>query len=106
MTIREEVFQMLEEITPNVFKNYPDNDEDFPCLIFSLGIVGNSDHDGIAYFGCTLTVEIYAEESEEYSDLEMRLILDLIDRGWIHKSNQALTHPDYYHHSLVFETIR
>ena len=104
--MRTEVYNMLTTITPNVFQDYPEEDKDFPCLIFSLTYIGEPDHDGIGFFDCSLRVEIYSQTSEERSKLEYKLITELIKYGWVNHSNDELPHPDYYRNNLMFSTIK
>ncbi|MEG0327745.1 MAG: hypothetical protein RR565_04725 [Erysipelothrix sp.] len=104
--MRKEVTEILKEITPNVFQDYPTEAKNFPCLIYSLTMVGVPELEDIGYFDCSLRVEIYSESSEERSELELKLIRTLIKHGWINYSNTELPHPDYYRQNLMFSTIK
>ncbi len=101
--MRTEIYTMLTGITDNVFQDYPDQDKDYPCLIYSASQVGRATHTGIGHYAQRLTVEIYSETSEERSTLETNLIETLIEHGWRNVTSQELPHPDYYRQNLTFE---
>ena len=104
--MRSEIRNTLLTLTPNVFQDYPNKEEDYPCLVFGVSYTATTTHDGLGYFDVSLRVEIYASTSEERSELEMKVITTLVNQGWINDSNTELPHPDYYRQNLMFSTIK
>ncbi|QIK57769.1 hypothetical protein G7059_07915 [Erysipelothrix sp. HDW6A] len=101
--MRKEVQNQLQKVTNNVFQDYPNTDKDYPCLVWSLSNEGRASHDGVAFYRQFLRVEIFALQSNERTDLEIKLIETLLVEGWINRSNNELPHPDYYRQNLTFE---
>lgn len=100
---RVDITQVLKGICRNVSQVYPDFVKDYPLLIYKLDQTGKASHDSIEYFTQSLTVEIYTETSEERSELEIKVIKELFNHGWINNSSVDMSIFNHYRQILSFE---
>ncbi|CAM3606847.1 hypothetical protein ERUR111494_02565 [Erysipelothrix urinaevulpis] len=101
--MRKEVYELLSQITNNVFQEYPNKDKDFPCLVFTLNNTAGYSMSDIEYYKQFLRVEIFAETAEQRSELEVQVIEKLFKDDWINKNNRDIPHELYYRQDLTFE---